>query len=34
MYNIIFEPVSNLVEEKEENCIYFKLSRGNIPFQI
>lgn len=34
MYNIIFEPVSNLVEEKKENFIYFKLSRENIPFQI
>lgn len=34
MYNMIFEPVSNLVEEKEENLIYFKLSRENIPFQI
>lgn len=31
---MIFEPVSNLIEEKEENFIYFKLSRENIRFQI
>lgn len=31
---MIFELVSNLVEEEEENFIYFKLSRENIPFQI